>query len=111
MPHPALAGTSGIDGVHAAISRSSSSRNSGGGQKRAHGVSLGPGDDLESAVRVLGDRRAALDPVAAIDVADAELVVDLGVVDVAADDAVDAAAVRLGGQRLLEVADVVAPRS
>ncbi len=41
---------------------------------------------------MLGDRRAALDPVAAIDVADAEIVVDDGVVDVAADHAVDVVA-------------------
>jgi len=34
-----------------------------------------PGDDLERAVVPLGDGRAALDPVAAIDVAQAEIVV------------------------------------
>ena len=66
-----------------------------------------PGDDLEPAVVMLGDRGAALHPVAAIDVADAEIVVDHGMVDVAADDAVDMAALRLGGQRLLERADIV----
>ena len=39
---------------------------------------------------MLGDRGAAFHPVAAIDVAHAELVVAHGVVDVTADDAVDA---------------------
>ena len=56
---------------------------------------------------MLGDRGAALDPVAAIDIADAEILVDRRVMDVAADDAVDAAALRLGSQRLLEGADIV----
>ena len=56
---------------------------------------------------MLADRRAALHPVAAVDVAHAEIVVDRGVVDVAADDAVGVVALRLVGQRLLELADEV----
>src|SRR5712691_8090185 len=46
-----------------------------------------PGDDLEAAVGVLADRRAAFHPVAAVDVVDAEILMDRGVVDVAADHA------------------------
>ena len=49
---------------------------------------LCPGDDLERAVVTLGDRRAAFDPVAAVDVAQAEVVMHGGGVDVAADHAV-----------------------
>ena len=56
---------------------------------------------------MLGQRRAALDPVAAIHVADAEIVVDDGVVNMAADHPVDAQALGFGGQRLFERADIV----
>ena len=66
---------------------------------------LRPGDDLESAVVMLGHRRAAFHPVAAIDVTQAEIVVHGGGVDVAADHAVDAMMLGLGGERLLERAD------
>src|SRR5579863_17534 len=66
-----------------------------------------PGDDFEAAVGMFGQSRAALDPVPAIHVADAELVVDDGVVDVAAINAVDIAALRFGGQRLLKGADII----
>ena len=68
---------------------------------------IGPGDDLETAVLVLGERGAALDPVAAIHVADAVLVADGGVVDVAADHAVGAVTPRFARQRLFERADIV----
>ena len=64
-----------------------------------------PGDDLEAAVVALGHRRAAFHPVAAIDVAQAEIVVHGGGVDVAADHAVDLMMLGFGGQRLLEGAD------
>ena len=47
------------------------------------------------------DRRAALDPVTAIDVTQAKVVVQRGGVDVAADNAVGLVALRLGGERLL----------
>src|SRR5215475_9812485 len=66
-----------------------------------------PGDDLEMAVRVLDHGAAALDPVAAIDVADAVEFADRGVMDVAADDAGGGVALRLDRERLLECADVV----
>ncbi len=55
----------------------------------------------------LGHRRAAFHPVAAIDVAQAEIVVHGGGVDVAADHAVDVMMLGLGRQRLLERADIV----
>ena len=61
---------------------------------------IGPGDDLETAVLVLGERRAALHPVAAIHVADAVVVTDHGVVDVAADHAFGAVTPRFGGERV-----------
>ena len=66
-----------------------------------------PGDDLERAVVVLGHRRAAFHPVAAVDVAHAEIVVHRGGVDVAADHAVGLVVLGLGRQRLLEGADIV----
>src|SRR5262249_30617740 len=60
----------------------------------------------EPSVEILDHRRAAFHPVAAIDVAQAEIFADDGMVDVSADDSVDAAApVRLGGQRLLVLSD------
>src|SRR4051812_48751624 len=68
---------------------------------------IGPGEDLETAVLVFDQRRAALDPVAAIHVADAVLVADDSAMDVAADHAISAMPARLGGQRRLERADVV----
>ena len=68
---------------------------------------IGPGDDLETAVLVLDQRGAAFHPVAAVHVANAVLVADGGVVDMAADHAVGAVPPRLGGERLLEGADVV----
>src|SRR5262245_45801078 len=68
---------------------------------------IGPGDDLEMAVVMLDQRRAALHPVAAVHVADACLVADHGVVDVAADHTVGVMAPCLGRERLLERADIV----
>ena len=73
----------------------------------AGGRAARPGDDLETAVVVLDHRGAAFHPVAAIDVADAVIVVDDGVMDVTADDAVGGVPTRLGHQRLLELADEV----
>ena len=68
---------------------------------------IGPIDDLEAAVLVLDQRRAAFHPIAAIHVADAEIVVHHRVMDMAADHAVDLVAMRFRGQRLLEGADIV----
>ena len=68
----------------------------GNGHGRGLPQRIGPDDDLEPAVLVLGDRGAAFDPVAGVDVVDAEPVVHVGIVDVAADDAVDAVSPRLG---------------
>ena len=47
--------------------------------------SVAPADDLEAAVEVLDERRAAFDPVAAVEIGDAVVMLDRGVVDVAAD--------------------------
>src|SRR5262249_60504197 len=49
-----------------------------------------PPHDLELSVEMLDHRGAAFDPVAAIDVAQAEIVADHGVMEVAANDAVEA---------------------
>ena len=68
---------------------------------------IGPGDDFKPAVFMLGQRGAAFDPVAAVHVANAMLVADGGVVDMAADHAVGAVTPRLGRQRLLKGADII----
>ena len=68
---------------------------------------VGPFDDLELAVVVLDHGGAALHPVAAIDVANAVVVVDDGMVDVPADHPVGGVPLRLGHQRLLELADEI----
>ena len=67
----------------------------------------GPGHDLEMAVLVLGYRGATLHPIAAIDVTDAEVVVDRGMVDMTAYNAIRFVTPRFRNQRLLKVADVV----
>src|SRR6516164_4474592 len=71
------------------------------------GAGFEPGENLKAAVVMLDQRRATFDPVTAIHVADAEIIVNHGVMDVAADHAVDLAALRLFGQSLLEGADIV----
>jgi hypothetical protein len=63
--------------------------------------------DLEPPIEMLDDCAAALDPIAAIDIADAEIVMDDGVMDVPADHAIGATVARLLCQRPLELADVV----
>ena len=70
-------------------------------------MGIGPGDDLETAVLVLGERGAAFNPVAAIHVADAMFVADGGVVDMAADHAVGAVTPRFARKRLFERADII----
>ena len=66
---------------------------------------LGPVHDAQAAVEILDQRGAALHPVAVVAVEDAVDVADLGVMDVAADHAVDAAPARLAGDGVLEVGD------
>ena len=66
------------------------------------GRGLVPAEDLERAVGALDDRRAAFHPVARVDVVDAADALDRGVVDVAADDAVDLAARASAASDLLE---------
>ena len=75
--------------------------------RRGPAPRIGPADELEASVVMLDQRRAALHPVAAIVVGDAEIVVHRGAVDVAADHAVDRALPRLARERLLELADEV----
>src|SRR4029079_2951103 len=62
-------------------------------------------DDSQLAVQRLDDGRAALDPVAAVEIVDAVNHAVGGVVDVATNDAVDTAATGLRGHRLLESTD------
>ncbi len=71
-------------------SASASSR-IGGRDHRVERAQRHPMQDLEPAVVMLDQRRAALDPVAVVAVKHAADVADLGMMDVAADDAVDAA--------------------
>src|SRR6516225_6252041 len=59
------------------------------GRRQPSGV-IRPGDDFEAPVGVLGKRRATFDPVAAIHVANAEILVNDRMVNMAADHAVDA---------------------
>ncbi len=56
---------------------------------------------------MLGQRRAALNPVAAIHVADTEIVMDHGVMDMAANDAINIPALRFRCKRLFEGTDIV----
>src|SRR5580658_7714117 len=64
-----------------------------------------PVQDLEPAVEMLDESGAALDPVAVVAIEDAADVAHLGLVDVAADDAVDAALARLFDDHVGVVAD------
>src|SRR5262249_6791203 len=74
-------------------------------QRSDTGLQIGPCDDLEMTVLMLGERRAAFHPVAAVHVADTLHVADHGIMDMAADHAVGAVAPRFGRQRSLERAD------
>src|SRR5262245_28903650 len=67
----------------------------------------GPADDLEAAVEVLDHGGAALDPVAAVDVAAAGIIPDDRMMDMTADDAVDAVPPGFGRDCLLVMADEV----
>src|SRR3954467_5043923 len=70
-----------------------------------HDLAGRPLDDAELSVETLDDGRAALHPVAAVEVMGAGNHAVGGMVDVAADDAVDAATARLGRHGLLERTD------
>src|SRR5487761_2692512 len=61
-----------------------------------------PVDQFEPSVVVLHQRGAAFDPVAVVDIQHAAHLAHLGMVDVAAHDAVEAAPSRLGGERGFE---------
>jgi hypothetical protein len=63
--------------------------------------------ELEAAVAMLGQRRAALDPVAVVAVQHVVHHAHLRAVDVAADQAVDPLLACRPGDRVLEVADVL----
>src|SRR5579871_2095166 len=65
-----------------------------------------PLQDLEPAVAMLDQRRAALHPVAVVAVEDRADLPDLGLVDMAADHAVDPTPAGFLGQRQLEIVDI-----
>ena len=65
-----------------------------------------PFQDLEPAVGMLHQGRAALDPIAVVAIEDGAELADLGLMDMAADDTVDPAPARLIGQRHLEIVDI-----
>src|SRR5262245_46106948 len=68
---------------------------------------VGPMHDFEPSVAMLDHGGTALHPVAAIDVTDAEIVANRGVMDVAADHAVGCVVARGVRERALELADIV----
>ena len=65
-----------------------------------------PVENPELAVEGLDERRQAFDPVAVVAVEHAVDIANFGLVDVAADDAVETALARLAGDRFLERRDV-----
>src|SRR6185436_12470989 len=71
------------------------------------GVLLGPAQDAQTTLEILDEGGAALDPVAVVAIENALDGSYLGVMDVAAYHAVDAAAARLAGDGALVVADVL----
>ena len=64
-------------------------------------VGRGPVQDFQAAVEMLDQGRAAFDPIAVVGIKDIADLAHLGVMDVAADDAVEAAAARHLGHRLV----------
>src|SRR5262249_756831 len=74
---------------------------------RLVGAWLGPAHELEPTVEMLDHRRAALHPVAAIDVVQTTVLANHGMMDVPANNAVNAATASLGGERVLVGADEV----
>src|SRR5258708_14855583 len=77
--------------------------------RRIRMQALLPVDDPEFAAVELHQRGEALDPIAVVAVEDSADVADLGLVDVAAHHAVEAAAARLLRERRLEITDVADP--
>ena len=71
------------------------------------GRDRGPGNDLKPAIRMFRDGGAAFHPVAAIDVSNAEVVADGGVMNMAANHAVGTASFRFERQRPLEFTNIV----
>src|SRR5262245_40157681 len=67
----------------------------------------GPGQDFETAVLMLDQGGAALDPIATIHVADAVFIADRCVMNVAADHTIRTVALGFASESLLERADVV----
>ena len=68
-------------------------------------MALRPADNLEVPVVGLGNGRAAFNPIAAVDVGDAQLLMDRGVVNVPADDPVNPVLSGLRDQGVLIPAD------
>ena len=66
-----------------------------------------PGHQAQFTVRIFHQRRQALDPVAVVAIDDTADVADLGLVDVAADDAIQALLLGLVSERVFEGGDVV----
>ena len=67
----------------------------------------GPADDLETAIMVLEDTGARLDPIAGVDVAHAEHVAVRGVVNMAANNTLCLMTLSFGREVLFEVTDVI----
>src|SRR5215469_4181439 len=81
---------------------------SGGGEAQHREAADGrPVEDLEAPVGMLDQRRAALHPVAVVAVEHVVEPPDLGLVDMAADHAVDLAPAGFFGQRHLEIVDIL----
>src|SRR6202021_1995730 len=77
------------------------------GIERIEFATFGPGDDLQPSVEMLDKGRTALDPIAIVAIEDAAQVADFGMVDVATNDAVEAAFARLVGQRFSARPDIL----
>ena len=77
-----------------------------GGNRSAPAHFVAPMHDFEPSVAMLDDGGTALHPVSAIDVADAEIVANRGVMDVATDHAVGRVMARGVRERALELADI-----
>src|SRR5262249_35621154 len=65
-----------------------------------------PGNDFKMAVRVLGYRRAAFDPITTVHITDAKVVVNSSMVDVAADHTIRRMTLRFGHKRFFVFADI-----